>query len=267
MALSLAWDPMFRMPLATGLALALALPLTGAGLRLREQWFSSLGVAQMAAAGGVAGALLGAPWLLFAVLGALLGGAARALAGEARNEHYAVMLLGGWGAVMLLAMVGHHADVIALRLLNGQLYFTTGPHLLGALALFATTLAVGPWLARRLLLARLFPDHFRANRTPAWPHELAFEALVVAAVVLGISTMGVMATFGMLFVPPWIAFRLARGSRAALLLAAALGASGYLLAFVTALALDLPFGPTLAAVLVTLTPLRLLGRRRVSAGT
>jgi zinc/manganese transport system permease protein len=257
-SLSLAWDPLFRVPLATGLLLAVALALLGAGLRVREQWFSSLGVAQMAAAGGVAGALLHAPVMLFALLGAAFGGVARALTGRARNEHYAVMLLGGWAAVLLLAMYGHHADAIANQLLNGQLYFTGQPHLAAAGLLLIAVLLCGRWLARRLLLTRLFPDHFRGNRQPAWPHELCFEALIVAAVVLGISTMGVMATFAMMFVPPWVAFRLARGWTMALLFSVGLGLIAALAGFLLALALDQPFGPSLVAVLLLSVPLRFI---------
>jgi zinc/manganese transport system permease protein len=255
--LSLAWDPMFRIPLVTGLLLAVALPLLGAGLRMREQWFSSLGIAQMAAAGGVAGALLHGPVMVFALLGASVGGLARALAGHMRNEHYAVMLLGGWAAVLLLAMYGHHASTTATELLNGQLYFIRLPHLLGAIALLVALLSFGRWLTVRLLTARLFPDHYTANRQPAWPHELCFEALVIAGVVLGITTMGVMATFAMMFVPPWVAFRLTRGWYRALLLSVALGVTAYLAGFALALALDLPFGGALVAMLVLLVPLRL----------
>jgi len=261
MSLSLAWDPLFRLPLGTALTLALALPLLGAGLRLREQWFSGLGVAQMAAAGGVAGALLHAPVILFALLGGALGGLARAMAGSGRNEHYAVMLLCGWAAVMLLSMLGHHADTVAAQLLNGQLYFTALPHFAAAVGLLLAILATGRWLMRRLLRSRLFPDHFSANRQPAWPHELLFEALVVAGVVLGISTMGVMATFAMLFVPPWVAFHLARGWTRALLLSGIIGAACCLAGFMAALALDLPFGAALVAALALSLPLRLLPRR------
>jgi zinc transport system permease protein len=257
-SLSLAFDPLFRAPLVTALVLAAALPLLGAGLRLREQWFSSLGIAQMAAAGGVAGALLHGPIMLFALLGAILGGVGRALAGRTRNEHYAVMLLTGWAAVMLLAMLGHHANTAASQLLNGQLYFTGLPHVAGALALFVAVLVSGRWLARQLLLGRLFPDHFRANRLPAWRHELGFEALVACGVVLGISTMGVMATFAMMFVPPWVAFRLARGWRNALLLCVAIGLTACLAGFMLALALDLPFGASLVAVMLLSVPLRLV---------
>jgi zinc transport system permease protein len=261
MSLSLAWDPLFRLPLATGLLLALALPLLGAGLRLREQWLSSLGVAQAAAAGGVAGALLHAPVLVFALLGGLAAGLVRFFTGRTRNEHYAVMLLAGWAAVLLLATRGHHADLVATRLLHGQLYFTTAAHLAGAAALLVCLLAVGRWLSRRLVLGRLFPDHYGANRLPTWPHEFGFEALVVCGVVLGISTMGVMATFAMMLVPPWVAFRLARGWYRALALSAALGLAACLAGFLLALGLDLPFGATLTAMLVLLVPLRLLPAR------
>lgn len=261
MSLSLAIDPLFRLPLLTGLLLALALPLLGAGLRLREQWLSSLGVAQAAAAGAVAGALLHGPLVLFALLGALLAGVVRFLTGQTRNEHYAVMLLGGWAAVLLLATRGHHADLVATQLLNGQLYFTTATHLAGAAGLAVALLASGAWLGRRLLLARLFPDHYGANRLPTWPHEIGFETLVAVGVVLGIGTMGVMATFAMMMIPPWVAFRLARGWRAALLLAAGLGVAAFLGGFLLALGFDLPFGPALAAVLLLLVPLRLLPAR------
>lgn len=261
MSLGLAWDPMFRLPLLTGLLLAVALPLLGAGLRLREQWLSSLGIAQVAAAGGVAGALLHLPIIAGALIGALLAGVARAVVATTRNEHYALMLLAGWAGVMLLAMAGHDAHMTALHLLNGQLYFSSPSQLGAAVLLLALVLATGPRLARRLLQARLFPDHFRANRQPTWPHELGFEALVVAAVVLGIGTLGVMATFAMFFLPPWIAFRLARGWLPALALSVGLGSSACLGGFLLALALDLPFGPTLVALLVALAPLRLLPRR------
>lgn len=258
MSLSLAWDPLFRLPLATGLMLATALPILGACLRMREQWFSGLGIAQLAAAGGVAGALLHAPVMLFALLGALLGGIARVLTGAPRNEHYAVMLLGGWAAVLLLSGYAHDASVTASQLLNGQLYFTALPHLLAATALLAAILLCGHWLARRLLISRLFPYHFRANRQPAWPHEASLEALLIGGVVLGITTMGVMATFAMLFIPPWVAFRLARGWMRAVLLSALLGVGAYFAGFLAALALDLSFGPALVAALLLTVPLRLL---------
>jgi zinc/manganese transport system permease protein len=261
MSLSLAWDPLFRVPLVTGLLLAAALPLLGACLRMREQWLAGLGAAQLAAAGGVIGALLHGPVLLFALFGALLGGVARALTRSARNEHYAVMLLGGWAAVLLLAQYGHDANMAAVHLLNGQLYFTSAPHLAGAVLLLAALLISGHWLARRLLTSRLFPGHFAANRQPAWPHELLLEALLVGGVVLGISTMGVMATFAMLFIPPWVAFRLVRGWMRALLCSMILGVAACLAGFVAALALDLPFGPALVAALLLTVPLRLVRYR------
>ena len=258
---SLVWDPLFRLPFGTGLLLALSLPLVGAVLRLREQWLSSLGVAQMAAAGGVAASLLHWPIIPAAALAAVAAGIVRATLGTARNEHYAVMLVAGWAIVLLLAMFGHHASTTAEALLNGQLYFASLPQLLAAAGLLACVLGIGRWLTPRLLLERLFPDHFAANLQPTWPHEILFEATLIAAVVLGILTMGVMATFAMMFIPPWVSFRLARGWPATLLLAATIGVSAFVAGFVVAVAADLPFGPALVAALLAALPLRLLPGR------
>ncbi len=268
MTLGLVFDPLFRLPLLTGLLLAIALPLLGAGLRLREQWLSGLGVAQVAAAGGVAATLLHAPVLLFALLAAGLAGLVRALLGQVRNEHYAVMLLVGWAAVLLLAMFGHHAESVAQTVLNGQLYFTGPAHAVAAGVLLLALALLGRWLSPQLLKARLFPHHFRANLRRAWPHELVFEALIVAVVALGIVTMGVMATFAMLFVPPWVSFRLARGWPAALTLCSLTGVVSYLIGFTVAISWDLPFGPTVVAALLATVPLRLLPGRlgRAPAG-
>ncbi len=258
--MNLLWDPLFRIPLATGLMLALLLPLLGAGLRLRQQWLAGLGLTQMAAAGAVLAALLHLPLLLGGGLTALAAAALRVLSGEPRNEHYALMLLVGWAGVLLLAMQGHHADALVDTVLNGQLYFTDSAQLMGASLVTLTVLAAGTWLSRRLLLSRLFPAHFQANQQSVWPHEFTFDLLLVAGLVLAVTSMGVMASFALLFVPPWVAFRLARGLRMTLWLCVGLGSAAYLASFAIALWLDLPFGPVLVAACCALAPLRWLGR-------
>jgi zinc transport system permease protein len=65
---------------------------------------------------------------------------------------------------------------------------------------------------------------------------------------LATTSVGVIAAFGMVFVPPWIAYRRASSWRRGLAWAALLGVAGYSLAFVTALAFDQPFGPVCALV-------------------
>ena len=75
---------------------------------------------------------------------------------------------------------------------------------------------------------------------------------MLVAAVLAIATMsiGVMAAFAMIFVPPLIAWQWARTWRGSLLLATLAGLLAYLVAFALALAADQPFGPVLALTLV-----------------
>ena len=61
------WDDIFLIPFLTGLCLALALPILGCFLRLRDEWLAALAYAHVAAAG----ALL-----------ALVGGIAPAIGGR-----------------------------------------------------------------------------------------------------------------------------------------------------------------------------------------
>jgi len=255
------FDPLFRQPFVIGLLLSIALSLLGAYLRMREEWLAAMGLSHMAAAGGVAALPLGIPALAGALLAAALAAIAKGLLPKASNSHYGLMLLLGWAGAMILAANTHQGEVVGEALLRGQLYFTSTPHLIGSLALVAVLLFALSWLSPRLLAERFFPDHFSANRIPAWPHRLLFGALVVVAAVLGTLAMGAMSAFAMFFVPAWVAFVLVRGWRWALALTVALGVGCYLLAFVLSMLLDQPFGPTLTLCLAALALLRLFAHR------
>ena len=265
MNLSLVFDPLFRIPFANGLLLALSLPLVGAYVRLRDEWLASLGLAQATAAGGVLGALLGVPPLA----GAL--GAAAATAGlkgklvRAGNDVYAVTILAGWCIALIGAANSVKGEELSHALLEGQLYFTTTHHLAGAACLLVAVAAGLPWMSKRLLLERFFPGHLDANGVPAWRFHSAFDLLVAFSVALSTQSIGVMATFGLVFLPPWAVFHGAPGWRKALLGVAGVGVGSYLASFAAAILLNQPFGPVLVAVLalagVVLRPLgRLLGR-------
>ena len=254
--MSLLFDPLFRLPFATGLLLALVLALLGCFLRLRNEWLAALGYTQLAAAGGILGALAGLPVTAAAVALAGAGAAIKGLLRQPGNDHYVVLLLLGWALTLLGGAALHHGEGLAQTLLHGNLYFTGTGHFLGLLGVGTALLVLLPWLSPRLLTERFFPDHFSANRIPAWRHVLVFDLLVVLAVALGATAVGVMAVFALVFIPPWVAFHLARGWREALLLAPALALGAYLAAFAVALLADLPFGPVLVATLLLLAPLR-----------
>jgi len=255
------WDAMFLLPFLNGLLLAILLPLVGAHVRLREEWLASLGLAQAAAAGVVVAAFWVGPVALIALAAAALAALAKSLLGHKGNEAYALMLLVGWTVALLLAANSAHGDDLSRALVQGQLYFTDASHLqaLGAVALVQFGLL--PWLAPRLLLARFFPDHFAANGQQNPRHELVFDVLVAVTLALAATAIGVMAAFAVVFLPPWIAFRFARGWFRTIALGIAISVAGYLVAFLVALRFDQPIGPVIVGVLLALGLVRPFARR------
>lgn len=243
-------DPLFRVPFATGLLLAVVLPLLGALLTLREEWLAALGLAHLAAAGALLGLAAGFPLILGSSAGALLGASAKGLLRARGNTVYGFMILGGWAALLLVAANTALGDSLSHALVDGQLYFAGMTELSAAVLLVVLAAASLPWLIPRLLRARFFPRYESANRLPAWRWHLGFDLLAALGLAIGTVTLGLMGTFALVLVPAWIAFRTARGWTWTLVISALTGSMGYLLAFVLALRLDQPFGPVLVTVLL-----------------
>jgi zinc transport system permease protein len=254
------FDRIFLLPFINGLLLAILLPLLGAWIRLREEWLAALGLAQVAAAGVVVGALFIEPGGLVALAAAALAAAAKAFLGRSGNDAYAVMILLGWSVALIGAAFTAHGDELGRALVQGQLYFTGAGHLQGILALALVSAALLPWLSPRLLLGRFFPDHFRANGEANPHHDVVFDVLVAITLALSATAIGVMAAFALVFVPPWVAFRFAHGWSRTLAWSVGLGVLAYLFAFVAAIRLDQPFGPVLVVALLLLAPVRGLVR-------
>jgi zinc transport system permease protein len=246
------WSDLFLLPFLTGLCLALILPALGCFLRLRDEWLAALAYAHVAAAGALLALVGGMMPALGGMAAAALAGAGkrlftRRLAGGAA---FAVLLLAGWAVAVLLAANQPLAESLGHALFDGQLYFSGGVQLA----------LVAPWsvfsgvallvLSRHLLLARVYPDYFRARHLRAWPVMLGFDLIAALTLALATMTMGIMGGFALIFVPAWIAFRRARSWRSGLLLAVMIGLAGYVAAFLLALGLDQPFGPVLALLLI-----------------
>jgi zinc/manganese transport system permease protein len=255
------FDPLFRVPFFNGLVLAVVLSLIGAYLRLRDEWLATFALAHVAAAGGVLSIPLGLPLVVTAAMAAGLVALVLNLLPRVNNNHYAWTILLGWSAALIFAANTHQGTVVAESLLRGQLYFSHAGHLWAAIALLLLLLASLPWLSKRLMTGRFFPDFFSANWLPAWRHRLLFGVLVVFAAVLGTVAMGAVPAFAMFFVPAWVAFVICRGWKKAVLVTVVLGVMAYLAGFILAMQFDQPFGPTLVVALAILAPLRLLGRR------
>jgi zinc transport system permease protein len=161
--------------------------------------------------------------------------------------------------MMLAAANTQVGDALGHALVDGQLYFARGAELGAALMLAALTGLALPWLGPRLLRARIFPRHERANCLPAWRWHLGFDLLAALGMAVGTATLGLMGAFALVLVPAWVAFRVAPGWRWTLALAALLGIGVYLGAFALALGLDQPFGPLLVLALFVLAGLAALG--------
>jgi zinc transport system permease protein len=246
------WSELFLVPFLTGLGLAILLPLLGCYLRLRDEWLAALAYAHVAAAGALAALVGGLPPAAGGVLAAALaGGAKRFLAARlAGSASHAMLLLAGWAVAVLLAANHPLAERLGHALFDGQLYFA-GSDQLWLVAIGAPpALLILRALSRRLLLATVYPDFYRARGIAEWPAQTGFDVLAALALALATMSLGVMGAFALVFVPAWIAFRRARSWCGGLVLAALVGLGGYVAAFLLALALDQPFGPVLALLLI-----------------
>ncbi len=252
MSLDVLADPLFRIPFLVGLTLAAVLPVLGVLLRLREEWLAALGLAHLAGASGLLGMAINLPVVAGAALGAMAGAAVKNLWRVGGNTVYAIMILVGWAASLLVAANTTLGSVLGHALVEGQLYFAGVQHLAAALGVALVAAVAIPWLAPRLAHARLFPGEETANRKPAWRWHVGFDMLVALAIAAGTASLGLMAAFALAFVPPWVAFRLSHDWRSCFWISVGFALPAYLISFAVALLLDQPLGPVLVAVLVLL---------------
>jgi zinc/manganese transport system permease protein len=246
------WDPMFELPFLTGLLFAVLLPPLGMYLRLREEWLAALAFAQLAAAGSLAAAVFGTALWAGALAASAIAALLKAVTSRRGNNGYALFMLLGWGAGILMLSNIPMAEHVGHALYDGQLYFTGASHLAVA-AVFAVAVIAGLWwLSPKLLLERMFPDFFLASGYHPQRYHIAFDLLTAGGVALATASIGVMAAFAMVFVPPMIAYRLGQNWRRATLIAVGTSVFGYVVAFEAALLLDQPFGPSLVVTQVAL---------------
>ena len=252
MSISEAFDPLFRLPLLTGLIFAALLPVLGMYLKLREEWLAALALAQVAAAGSLGGAIVGLPPQAGALACTCTAAAFKGWIAKTGNNGYALLMVTGWAAAILMLANVPIAEHLGHALFDGQLYFTGATHLVFGTAFFVVVAVALPALSRKLLLERMFPDFFRASGMSAKKFHLAFDLIVAAGLALATATIGVMGAFGLVFVPSMIAYRVSPSWRGALWLATGVGLLAYGAAFLLAFVIDQPFGPILVMVLVAL---------------
>jgi zinc transport system permease protein len=163
--IDLLFDSLFLIPFFNGLLLAVLLPMLGNYSRIRNEWLASLGVVQAAAAGLLLGAFVNGMTTPGALMAATIAALAKfKLGGRSGNDSYAMMLLVGWSAALLLAANTARGEDLSRGLMEGQLYFTGPAQLLGTAALLLAAVAALPTLTPKLLLGSLFPR----SRLPSW---------------------------------------------------------------------------------------------------
>ena len=241
---------LFTVPFFSGLLVAGVLSVVGVLLRLRNEWLAALGFAHLAGASALIGLAIHIPAVLGATFGAAVGAAVKTVGRFRGNTVYALMILVGWSTTLLVAANTALGSVIGHAMVEGQLYFAGFSHLTAAAILVIATVGALYWLMPIVIRNRFFPGHDAANRLPAWRWHLAFDLLAALSMAVATATVGLMAAFALVFIPPWLAFRSARNWKQALVISTGLGTAGYIAAFLLALWLDQPFGPVLVALLL-----------------
>jgi zinc transport system permease protein len=256
------FDSLFLAPFLNGLLLTILLALLGPYSRMRGEWLASLGIAQAAAAGLLLGAFVDGAATAGALLAAAVAAVAKTLLGRrSGNDGYAVMLLVGWSAALLLAANAARGEDLSRALLEGQLYFTGVSELVSIAVLLGFVVVTLGALSRSLLLGCLFPDRLVNDRRPAARYDLVFDVVVAISLARAATVVGVMAAFALVFIPAWVAFRFAGNWRATLAWSTVLGIAAYVGSFVIAILFDQPYGPVLVSTLLLAGAARLVIRR------
>jgi zinc/manganese transport system permease protein len=196
-------DSRFRVPLLAGLLLAALLPVIGALLMLRDEWLAALGLSHLAAASALLGSTLGLPTLIGGTAGALAGGALKTRFEARGNLAYAVMILIGWPATLLIGANTELGEQLAHALVEGQLYFAGVSEFVAVLVLVASAIWTLPRILPQLLRSRFFPRFEQANDLPSWRWHLAMDLLTAASLATGTLTVGLMGVFALVLIPAW----------------------------------------------------------------
>ncbi|AGA34801.1 ABC-3 protein [Thioalkalivibrio nitratireducens DSM 14787] len=234
-------DLWWSVPFAGGLAVTLMLAFAGAGLFLRGSVWQALAVGQWAALGGVIAATVALPVVPVAV--ALAGAVMIVLHRICDRERWPLALfLAGLALVTLFAANLPQANLAAARWAEGQVYFLDREllRIIGGVA--AASLLLAPLLARIWLFAQATPDvGLRSTHRGVF---VVLEAMWwVGVLVLGSAALGLPAALAALLLPAWGAASVVRGLHGFLAGSLLLGAMVFLLAWVSALHFDQPFGP------------------------
>lgn len=171
---------------------------------------------------------------------------------------------------ILLLSQSPMAEASMLNLLKGEIIAMTNGEVIGtgALAIAVFTVLI---LSRGKFLLISYDREFAITmgmRVAGW--DILFYLVAGVGVSLSVMTVGPIATFGYLVLPPMIALRITHTMTQLFVAASVIGAVTSLIALATAFVFDLPTGPTSVALLAiiylitsfTMVALRLLTGNR-----
>lgn len=259
--------PFMRMALVAGLLAGTALSVLGIFSVTRRVAFSGLAASQLAALGGVLGAL----WGFHVGAGVISGGAVvsglLALAWLSRSRRTspdswvaAVYVLGAAAAVLVLSK-SPRGESETLGVFFGNI-LSIGPlEVVEAALVCAGTLAGTALWFRRWLWLSFDPvgAEVAGVRIGLW--NGLFYALYAASLTLAIHVFGVLLSFAYLILPATAGLLVARRPRALVLFCAGMAVVSTVTGFALSYRWDLPTGPFVAALLaVGAVGARLYGR-------
>ena len=153
------------------------------------------------------------------VLAALLAALVKGLLARAGASAYALMMLLAWGGGGAAGGQPPAGRAGRPRPVRRSAVFHRRGHLLATALVAVVVLPALAWLSRPLLLARL-PGVLPGPGRRRAPRLMLFDLLAGLVVALATVSLGVMAAFALVFVPPLLGWRFGRAGDQALVLAA-----------------------------------------------
>lgn len=250
-----------RLATVAGVSAAVSLSVLGIYVVLKRVVFVGLTLANLATLGAAFALSVGLPVEVSAMLAALAGAAALALAAKPRRIPAESVV--GWGfaaaaSLTVLVLARSAADSDAMRLLFGNVLAISRREavLLVVVALF--TVVVHAVFAKRLVLVVFDPETARAAGISTRLWELFLYLTVGAATAAAVHETGALLAFSLLTLPAMAALLVTRGMQSAFATAALIAVLAVVAGLLLSFRWDLPAGPFTVALLAAAVPLAFL---------
>jgi zinc transport system permease protein len=269
-----AWE-LFRDPALSGAVAGATLGFLGIYIALRRLVFLSAAMTQAAGLGvmaaGLATASMGLPPLLgaptaWALILSLLGAAALRDDDRqrlSRDQRLGILyLLGAAGAILIGSQVTLDAHDVE-SILFGSAVAVLPEDFRSLVAVSGLIAALHVWLVRGFLAASFDADGARARGIPVAGLEATLLVTLALAISVSTRTIGALPVFAFSTLPAIAAARVTTNLRAALLLAASIGAAAGFGGYVAAFMWELPVGASQAVLALVFVAVSELVRRRL----